>query len=33
MSKKDTFIEALRFALKVYELQRQSSLVSTGVNP
>jgi len=25
-----TFIEALRFALKVFELQRQSSLVSTG---
>jgi len=28
-----TFIEALRFALKVFELQRRSSLVSTGVNP
>ena len=28
-----TFIEALKFALKVFELQRQSSLVSTGVNP
>jgi len=28
-----TFIAALKFALKVYELQRTPSLLSTGVNP
>ena len=28
-----TFIAALKFALKVYELQRMPSLLSTGVNP
>jgi hypothetical protein len=32
-SKAATFIAALKFALKVFELQRQPSLLSTGVNP
>jgi hypothetical protein len=32
-SEASTFIEALKFALKVYALQRQPSLLSSGVNP